>query len=125
MKVWKRQQLRLGLLKVGIGLVGLLMSIVLHELFHIAMHWGEITRIDILPDRYTLAQVIVELPQGENLIWEETMAYGITLLVMVATVILIGRVHDKADDKSFSELLFPGDPDSHKLVELAYRSRLL
>ena len=33
----------------GIGLIGFVLSIVLHELFHVLMHWGHVTAIHIFP----------------------------------------------------------------------------
>ena len=94
-----------------VGVVGLFLSIVLHELFHILMHLGHITSMGIFTDSHTLAEVNVVVPQGYNAEVEEFAAYTITLVIILITVAAIGMIHDKKDTRTFDQIIFPkGNP---------------
>lgn len=103
------------LTRVLVGLIGLTLAVVLHELFHIAMHWGRITHISLFPSPWSLVQIDTALPPGYDLEGEEIAAYGITLLVMFITTIIIFRIRDSEDGRSTSEILFPDDKEMQKL----------
>lgn len=106
------------------------MSVVLHELFHIAMHWGQITHISILPNSSALVELTVPLPNGYDLAGEEMAAYLITIAVLMVTALIISRIHDTTDHRSSSQILFPKHSDMHQLqphelLELAYRANVI
>lgn len=113
--------------KVLVGLVGLLLSVVLHELFHVFMHWGEVVHIGLFPGHGVIAEVAVSTPGDYDLIGEEIAAYMITLLVILATAMIICKIHDATDKRSASQILFARDSDMQRLstselLELASRA---
>lgn len=78
-----------NILPFTILIVGLILSVVLHESFHVLMHWGNIRAIEIFPPSGNVAQVVTgPLPIGYSIINEELVAYSITI-VMVAITIFI------------------------------------
>ena len=123
-KQWS-PQMRLRLLQAVVGTIGLTMSVVLHELFHIFVHWGEIASVDLFPSRHAIVEIVLSSPREFNLLVEEAIAYSITLLVLLMTVVLVNKLQDRASEKSFSQLFFPGESDPRGLVEFAYTSQLL
>ena len=100
---------------MAIGLLGFVLSLALHELFHILVHWNHIRRIDFFPNLLTVVQVDVMLPDGYDIDGEEIAAYGITLLVMILTVMAIYKVRDSDDQRSAGQILFPDDSKMQKL----------
>lgn len=103
------------LVRVLVGLLGLSLSFILHELFHIVMHWGRITHISFFPSPWTVVQIDAWIPPGYDLDGEEIAAYGITLLVMFITVIFIFRIKDSEDKRSSVQILFPENREMQKL----------
>lgn len=90
----------------AVGVTGLTLSIVLHELFHMFVHRGSITAVHAFPDSTTIAEVVSVSPsQGYDVVPEEFMAYTITMLVMLVTIVLIVRIHDAADQRLLSQSL--------------------
>lgn len=118
MPVSARQPKKQNLLaiKIVIGLIGLTLSIVLHELFHVLMHLDQAPHIGLFPGHNgAVVEILVNLPQGYDLEGEEIAAYGITLLVMLITVMIIFKIHDSTDERTSAEILFPNDKDMQKL----------
>lgn len=101
--------------RVLVGLLGFTLSLVLHELFHIVMHWGQVTHVNFFPSPWTAIQVDTAIPAGYDLEGEEIAAYGITLLVILITTVIIFRIKDSEDNRSASQILFPHDKDMQKL----------
>lgn len=101
--------------QILIGLLGFTLSLVLHELFHILVHWNHIQHIDFFPNLLTVVQVDVMLPAGYDIEGEEIAAYGITLLVMILTVMAIYKIRDTDDNRSVGQILFPNDRKMQKL----------
>ncbi len=66
---------------------GLIMSVVLHELFHVLMHWGHVIRVDIFPANGNIAQVVVPNEHAGNMVLEEAIAYGITIVIVTVTML--------------------------------------
>jgi hypothetical protein len=103
-------------IKVVIGLIGLTLSIILHELFHVLMHLDQIPHIGLFPGHSgAIVEILVQLPQGYDLEGEEIVAYTITLLVMLATVMIIFKIHDHTDERTSAEILFPYDKEMQKM----------
>lgn len=98
-----------------IGLLGLTLSLVLHELFHVFMHWGSVSHINFFPHLGALVQVDVMLPPGYDLEGEEIAAYCITLLVILVTVAIIFKIGDSEDKRSSGQILFPNDKKLQKM----------
>lgn len=98
-----------------IGLLGLTLSLVLHELFHVFMHWGSVSHINFFPHMGALVQVDVMLPPGYDLEGEEIAAYCITLLVILITVAIIFKIGDSEDKRSSGQILFPNDKKMQKM----------
>lgn len=90
--------------KVVIGLIGLVLSVVLHELFHIGLHWGEIESIRFFQGS-SIAEVIVLEHRDSDLLGEEVAAYLITVLVILLTVIIIYRVSDATDTRTVQQII--------------------
>lgn len=101
--------LRNGFVRIEliIAIVGFLLSIALHELLHIALHWHQIVGIRFFPNMYTVAEVVVSLPEQYDLAIEEFIGYTITAVVLIITAIIIAKVHDKNDTRTVKQILFP------------------
>lgn len=93
--------------KLIIGGTGFVLSILLHELLHIIMHWHHIVGVQFFPDWFTVAELVVDLPAGYDLDSEEFIAYGISAAVLIVTAILIAKVHDDSDKRTVSQMIFP------------------
>lgn len=116
--------------EIFVAFTGSVLSIALHELFHIIVHWGHITKIELFPDHSAIVAVTSVTAANYNVAAEEAIAYGITLLTMVTTVAILYRMHDKKDKKSFVHTVFPRDKtmqqlSHHELYELAVRIKLV
>lgn len=101
--------------RVLVGILGLTLSVVLHELFHIFMHWGRITHIKFFTNPWSIVEIEAATPPGYDVEGEEMVAYGITLLVIFITTVIIFRIKDSEDKRSTKQILFPGDKDMQKL----------
>lgn len=113
--------------RVIVGGVGLILSVVLHELFHVLVHWGHITQFHLFPNPTTIIEITSITPAGYNPQYEEAIAYSITLLVLLATAAVIGKLHDAKDTRTFSQIVFPNDARMQQLsrtelFELARRT---
>ncbi len=104
-----KKSLRIGSIRVEltIALVGFLLSIALHELLHIVLHWHQIVGIRFFPNIYTVAEVVVDLPEWYDLAAEEFVGYTITAGVLIITAIVIAQVHDRNDKRTVRQILFP------------------
>lgn len=98
-----------------IGLLGLTLSLVLHELFHIFMHWGSVRHVNFFPHLGALVEVDVALAPGYDLEGEEVAAYCITLLTILVTVAIIFMIGDSEDKRSSGQILFPNDKKMQKM----------
>jgi len=86
--------------------VGLILSVVLHESFHIVMHWGNIEAIQLFPPSGNVAQVVTgPLPNGYNVMNEELIAYSITTVVLVITLWVFVKMILKGDRRRGKILL--------------------
>lgn len=101
--------------QILVALLGFILSLVLHEAFHIAMHWQYIQHISLFPPGGVIARVDVALPPGYDLEAEEMVAYGITMIVMIITIIIMYKIRDTNDTRSAGEMLFPKQKDMQKL----------
>lgn len=110
-----------------IGLVGIFLSIALHEAFHIAMHWDSLQTITLFPNLYTIVEVSSVSSHYYDTSLEELIAYSITLGVLLATTIAIVAVGDTKDTRSFSATLVSkkspfSELSDAELIELAYKT---
>ncbi|HMR73036.1 MAG TPA: hypothetical protein PKD68_03445 [Candidatus Saccharibacteria bacterium] len=104
--------------RVWIGVFGLIMSIAAHELFHILVNWGRIAGVEFLADGHTLAIVVTETLPGYNVVFEEMMAYLITVTVLLLTIVLIGDVHSTKDNRTVAETIFGKNANSVSSEEM-------
>lgn len=89
-----------------IALAGMVMSVVMHELFHIIIHWGDIRGVHVFPDTEAIASVMI-VPSGDyDLIFEEALAYLITMVTLLLTAKLVADLHDSRDTRSVREMIF-------------------
>lgn len=102
--------------RLTIGLVGFLLSIALHELFHVLLHVHQIAGVRFFPNFYTIAELVIKLPADYDLASEEFVAYAISAGVLITTAILIGKVSDSQDRRTANQILFPERFPIHKLV---------
>ena len=107
--------------RVVVSGIGLFLSIALHELLHIILHWGNITMIGVFPSSGTIMQEIVVVPQGYNIGLEEAAAYTITMVTMITTIIVVWHIHDA---KILSKQS-PGQDELSQLIKFAYSHGLL
>ena len=79
------------------------------------MHLGRITHIDFFPTLWTVVKIDAAIPEGYDLDGEEVAAYGITVLVILITTIIIFKIKDSEDTRSSGQILFPHDKEMQKL----------
>lgn len=101
--------------KICVGIIGIILSIVFHEMFHIAMHWNDIQGHGLFSKHGAVVELFVWAPQGYDLEGEEMFAYAITLMTLLVTIMIIYRIHDATDDRSAAQILFPNDKEMHKI----------
>lgn len=101
--------------KICVGVIGVIASIVLHELFHVFVHWGDISGYSLFSRHGAVVELFVWAPQGYDLEGEEMFAYAITLATLLITVMLIFRIHDATDDRTAGQILFPNDKEMQKI----------
>lgn len=92
-------------LRVIIGVCGVILSIVMHELFHIIMHCSEITDINLFPNSHAIVEILFASTSEYDLAIEEALAYVITAVTMVLTVMLIHDVNDLRDNRSVEQII--------------------
>jgi membrane-bound metal-dependent hydrolase YbcI (DUF457 family) len=88
---------------IMIGLTGTFLSILLHELFHYIMHAKDFIRFYIFPSNGNIAQVVTYIPKGYNMLQEEIVAYIITSLVLLITMLLIVKILLANDNKTIEK----------------------
>ena len=103
------------MVRVLVAMVGLTLSVVLHELFHVLMHWGEVTHINFFPNLWTVVEIETAISPGYDLDGEEIVAYGITLFVLLMTTVIVFRIKDSEDKRSVGQILFPKDKEMQKM----------
>lgn len=112
-------------LRVVIGVCGIILSVVVHELFHIIVHWGEIRSISLFPDSHAIFEVTFSPSTEYDLVIEEALAYTITMVTLVLTALLVGEVHDVRDKKTVKQIILPGDQAAQTERELDHLAMLL
>ncbi len=106
----KPQQRRVDLTTIVlVAVIGGLLSITLHELLHITLHWGQITGVDVFPNFYTVAEVVIDVPEDYDLAAEEFLAYMVSAAVLLATAGAITRIYDSGDTRTVQQILFPDE----------------
>lgn len=100
--------------KIVILIIGLVLSVVLHEAFHIAVHWGEIESISFFQGE-SIAEIIVTKHSDSDIQGEEIAAYLITLLVIFFTVMIIYRINDATDTRTVRQILSEDSKDLQKM----------
>lgn len=82
------------IIKSSVLLIGLLLSIILHELFHYIIHYGHIIRVSFFTNN-NIVQIVTVTPKDYNVLVEELVAYAIITVVIILTIILITTIKDK------------------------------
>ena len=81
-------------IRVLYACVGIILSVVAHELFHIMMHFGNITKIEFFPDFFSIVTITSNVPAGYDFVAEEFVAYTITLIILLITCVDVVAIHD-------------------------------
>lgn len=92
-------------LRLAVGLSGFVLSVVIHELFHIFVHWGEIQGISIFPGTGAIVEIVLSSSSSYNLIFEEAMAYTVSIVTLVLTAMLICDIHDMRDKTTIGQTI--------------------
>lgn len=116
-------------LKILVGLIGLFLSVALHEMLHIVLHWNDIPKIGLFQNQESIVQILVWIPNEYDLSGEEIAAYAITVTVLIITIIFISGISDTEDTRTAGEILFPDDKEMQKMnpvdmLELADRANM-
>ena len=92
--------------RAAIAVVGIVLSVVLHELYHIALHWGDIVAIRVFPAPFVVAEVEFIARAGHSMLVEEVIAYVMSTLVIIATIFtLLALPHKKGTAPTVASLL--------------------
>jgi hypothetical protein len=92
-----------------VAIAGLLLSVVLHELFHGILHWGSISSIRLFPNSSAIVEITSTTKIGYSTQFEEAIAYTITFITLLVTAVIIAKMSDKKDTRSFLQTVFPRD----------------
>lgn len=95
--------------RVIVGLVGALLSVVMHELFHIIVHLGEVSGVSVLPGTGAIVEVTLANTAEYHQGLEEALAYTITMVVLLLTTMLVCDFHDARSVKSVRQTILPKD----------------
>lgn len=109
--------------------LGILASIIAHELFHILIHLGDIKSIQLFPNLHTVVEITTAKSAPSSLT-EELFAYSITAAILFITVIDIFAIHDSRNHKDSRDVLFGSqddwaDVDSALFMEIATKAKLI
>jgi hypothetical protein len=121
-----RSRLSIGV-RVAVAITGLILSVVLHELFHVIMHWGHITSVGLFTDSHTIFEVVVnDTPAGYDVNLEELVAYMITGIVILITTIIVWHLNDISDKRTLTQTLNLKDNELDdinvdEVLKMAYR----
>ena len=94
-------------IRIWYGLVGVIISIAAHELFHIAAHIGNIEKIEFFPNFSTIVEISVSKPGLLSHDMEEVIAYTITVLILLLTIIDVYAINDSRDKRTVDQTLYP------------------
>lgn len=100
--------------------IGLVMSVVLHELFHAIMHVGDITSVVLFPNSHAIFGMTHSAMDPSALVIEELTAYGISAAVLLITIIDVFAIHDSRKSEpvlSHFEDLGVGHSDLARIVK--------
>lgn len=106
--------------KIVIVIIGLVLSVVLHEAFHIGVHWGEIESISFFQGE-SIAEIIVTKHSDSDIQGEEMAAYLITLLVIFFTVMIVYRINDATDTRTVRQILSEDSKDLQKMKSAEFK----
>lgn len=110
--------------------VGIVLSVVLHEAFHVLVHWGNITSVEFFPDSHAIMAITATTQQGYDVHLEEGIAYMITFATLVVTAMVVSRLSDRKDGRTVAQMMIPRYSTLNKITqkeffELATRIKLL
>jgi len=86
--------MKIRIISVIITIIGLTLSIALHELLHIILHWDKITNISFFSGDY-IVRITATTPNNYNVMAEEIVAYSITACVVAITVLIVHYINKK------------------------------
>lgn len=109
--------------RVIVALIGATLSIVMHELFHVITHWGEIENISIFPDHNAIVTIFFAPKSDFDLLIEELVAYMITMVTLMLTIMLVSDIHESRDRRSVQQIIFGKSTGSHDSRASNKRSR--
>ena len=92
-------------IRVWYALVGIIISIAAHEAFHLAAHMGNIQKISIFPNAFTIVEITETSPGVLTHDAEEAIAYTITALILLLTIIDVFAISDSRDKRTVSQIL--------------------
>ncbi len=126
----KKRLARLWDVRILIGLIGFMCSVLFHEMFHVIMHWGDVTKVSVFTGSNAIAEVDAYIPRSYDIAGEEIAAYAITLITLLTTMAIISKVGNRQDNRTFSQTLSGkdnklGQLTSKELMDLANRHDLL
>jgi hypothetical protein len=109
--------------RVLYALTGLILSILAHELVHVLMHFGDINAVHFLPNLSTIVAINLDSIQNYDMNTEELVAYAVSGLVQLITIIDVFAIHDSYDRKPVGKLIFNkydelSENDSKLLLQL-------
>ena len=88
------------------ALAGLVVSLCAHELVHIVIHFGDINAVHFLPDPATIVAISLNSIDSFDINSEELIAYAVSGVIQLITIIDVFAIHDSYDRKSVEQLVF-------------------
>lgn len=100
-------------IRVWYAFVGILISIAAHEAFHLAAHMGNIEKVTIFPNIFTIVEITETSPGVLTHDAEEAIAYTITVLILLLTIIDVFAISDSRDNRTVSQILDSQSKQKH------------
>lgn len=93
-------------IRIWYTMFGVLMSLVAHELFHLFVHAGHILKIEFFPTWFNIVSITVDNESFLTKTAEEAIAYAITILILLITIIDVYEIHDSRDRRSVHDTIY-------------------
>lgn len=111
---------------VSVIVVGVIASIVFHEVFHVLMHLGNVARVEIFPGKFTICEIVLKYPENYDLDGEEVAAYLISTVTLLVTGYMASRMYDSMDSRRIKDVdILAGNMNRQELIEGATRIGLI
>lgn len=127
LEMWSFKSLKSRLFRVPnyILIIGVFLSVLLHELTHVLLHIGEISKVALLPNPFTIVELTLTSPEHYDLAGEELLAYLVSALTIIITMYFFDKSKPKTVETADTTQKLGIYISRGELLILAKRANLL